>query len=404
MDINKKRKSENIASKYESEAKKAQLDPNDMICPITKQIYCIPVKGSDGFTYEKFVLENIMAETKKSPMTREILTGFTENPDVEIMVENFLKNNQKFKSMQFDIQSYTSYYENKTKCYKLIADSKFSELCNYEEILLTDKYSTYVPVIDPIVKHCQTVEYFKKILENSIDLNTYDQYNKTPMYYIFDLGKSDFILCALEKGGEFKNLNTTGTNGLSLILRNNVLAKGEKIILIKHFIKHKLMGTDIFENSMFGKILDLDKKLIKYMVKKNICDPGFLIGIFLNFDNMGRICLYYKFDDLDYFVCAFERWIETIKHYNLSDFLKNIHKDFFEKHNFVKLYGSLNIVVSDLKDNEYLNGNEKTIILERLDKLYLEHLKIDDLIDNLANEVLFSIKEKIISDRSNILK
>ena len=404
MESNKKRKSQNLVSKYESAAKKAHLDPNDLICPITKQIYCIPVKGSDGFTYEKFVLENIMLETKKSPMTREILTGYSDNDHVSTMVKNFLENNQKFKPMQFDILSYTSYYENKIKCHNLISDRKFNELCSYEEILLTDKYTDFSPIIVPIVKHCQSVDYFKQILEKSIDLNAYDQSNKTPMFYIFELGKSDFIFCALEKGGEVKNLNQNGINGLTLVLKNNVLDRGEKSMIIKYFIKHDFFGIDIFEGTMFGKILDVDKKLVECMVKKNIDNPRFLIEIFLNFDNMGRVCLYHIFSDLDYFVSVFERWIETIKHYNICDFLKKINHDLIEKLDFTKLYNSLYIVISDLKDNQFLNKDERLIIMERLDKLYFEHLEIDSLMDTLANERLSKLKYDIMNSRSNILK
>src|SRR5579885_2303495 len=119
----------------ELQKKKICLDSKDLFCPITKQMYCNPVTTDDGFTYEKWAIDNLIKNNFPSPMTREPIHNYFENKLVENLINNFLNENSEFKKLQFDEKLYIDYSENKKECHKLLANKNFSKFCEYKDIL-----------------------------------------------------------------------------------------------------------------------------------------------------------------------------------------------------------------------------------------------------------------------------
>jgi hypothetical protein len=66
-------------------------DP-DLCCPITLMVFTEPVKGSDGFIYEKASLMTLLRNRQASPMTREPLqSNFQPAPEKLAEVQEFRK-------------------------------------------------------------------------------------------------------------------------------------------------------------------------------------------------------------------------------------------------------------------------------------------------------------------------
>ena len=72
--------------------KRLCLESNEIVCPVTKLIFKKPYSANDGFTYEKWTLDNLSRNSSnpQSPLTREIITKYVENKFVLKAVNNFL--------------------------------------------------------------------------------------------------------------------------------------------------------------------------------------------------------------------------------------------------------------------------------------------------------------------------
>lgn len=56
------------------ESNTSEILPDDIVCPITHTIMDRPVVASDGHTYEREAITQIVSSTRVSPMTRETLS------------------------------------------------------------------------------------------------------------------------------------------------------------------------------------------------------------------------------------------------------------------------------------------------------------------------------------------
>src|SRR5271166_804833 len=100
------------------------IDPDDFICPITKQIFREPVICNDGFTYEKDAIEEFWSHSNKSPMTRIKISKFFENKMMMINIEKFLTENPSYKKLQC-IGFSCSYPKNLEKAIDLLRNGSF---------------------------------------------------------------------------------------------------------------------------------------------------------------------------------------------------------------------------------------------------------------------------------------
>ena len=77
-------------------------------CPITKDIFIEPVVASDGFSYEKYAIQNVLkSRTPKSPITREPLSSTLYfNKSIKSMIDEFRKASKEFQD------EYNTSYDN----------------------------------------------------------------------------------------------------------------------------------------------------------------------------------------------------------------------------------------------------------------------------------------------------
>lgn len=388
----KKRKRDDMSEleilECELQEKKYKCDIRYLICPITKQIFYYPVITNDGFTYEKWAVDNLIKFNSQSPLTREPIRTYTENKIMFSAVNDFLDKNNKFKRLRFEDSYYTDYIENKKECHKLLERKDFQKFCEYKDILLTDDFKK-VSVIHYIILNCNEINYFQKILDNCVDLNVPDSRNLVPMYYICKYGNEQMISYGLFKKMEIKSLNSDDDTALHLIIENEKINKEEKISIIKYFIDNNLIDLE-FKNrrglTSLTKILYFDGEisnlLIKNLVDGQINNSQKLILGILDVDNLARIVLQTKFEPLDYLIDTLRGYIIKIDKNIIADHIINNFK--MEQNNFElqKVIGVTNLIFNDLMDNDHLNKDQKVIIDYKLRKLLFEDTEFENVISN----------------------
>ncbi|CAF1690039.1 unnamed protein product, partial [Adineta ricciae] len=64
---------------------------DSLICPITKQLFSVPVIADDGYTYEESAIVSWIQENHTSPMTRQALNlrNLRPNRTIKNLVEEF---------------------------------------------------------------------------------------------------------------------------------------------------------------------------------------------------------------------------------------------------------------------------------------------------------------------------
>ena len=134
---------------------KLDLDLEDLLCPITKQIFYHPVTVNDGFTYERWALVKLFndSEQAKSLMTCETINYYCDNKFLENIIKSLIENDKSLKELQFDKNNYDSYEENKQEFIQYIKQWNFFELTIFKNIKLNDKIQNNMIIMDTIIKH-----------------------------------------------------------------------------------------------------------------------------------------------------------------------------------------------------------------------------------------------------------
>lgn len=88
-DLNERRAEvETLAKRKELGLKEEQVLPPEFVCPITQEKMKDPVVATDGHSYERSAIEQVMRTTRKSPLTREPLSsGLVPNRNLKARIE-----------------------------------------------------------------------------------------------------------------------------------------------------------------------------------------------------------------------------------------------------------------------------------------------------------------------------
>ena len=140
---------------------------NNLICPITKQIFCNPVALEDGHTYEYIAIKKWLNENEKSPVTNEIIVNFklSVNYTIKSIVEEYLKNNPDKKNEQY------SHYQ-------------------INNNLINFNYNDFENL---------TINEQKKYLDNCIDLECEGIDKWRPIHFICRFSKPEIIKYIIDK-------------------------------------------------------------------------------------------------------------------------------------------------------------------------------------------------------------
>lgn len=300
--------------------KKICIDPNDLVCPITKQIFCIPVTCDDGFTYEKWALDNILNgdRTKVSPINRNPISKYCENTLINKSVNEFLNGNPEFKKLQFEDKVYYDFIDNLPIITRLFGNNDFNSISKYNGIHLNYGLQRET-IIGILSKKCINIEYLNKILDNCVDLNTKDDNEKLPIYHICANGTYNMISCAFQKTVELYDVYKKNVSVIHVLLfKNAIISNDDKMILIRYLIEQKNIDLNIkYEN-------------------KSI---------------MHHICVHCTFDII---LCALEKNVELYKFNDDSESIMNV---LLNNENL--LNGDKMVLVKFLIEKTNINLNKK---------------------------------------------
>lgn len=144
--------------------------PDDLMCPITHQIFKEPVIATDGHTYEQSAIKKWLTGNKVSPLTREKMgDGLIINLDKKKQVIDFFEKN---KITTFD------------KLLDAIRDKNLTALqsLNYTEELLTESYSVKGTLLHAATV-CNSPEIVAYLLDEGANPQATDAEGKTPLHH-----------------------------------------------------------------------------------------------------------------------------------------------------------------------------------------------------------------------------
>ncbi|QKF94399.1 U-box domain-containing protein [Fadolivirus algeromassiliense] len=379
--------------------KRICIDTNDITCPISKLIYNQPVLANDGFTYEKYSIDQILNgdRSKLSPMTRESLSGYTENKFMMGLVNNFLTEHPEFKKLQFDDRYYCDYMENKRVCQKLLTTRNWKKFSQYNNICLQDKTNTGENLIKYLSIECNDVVSFNKILDNSIDLNICNDDNVLPIHIVSSFTKlKDVVIHMITKDVDLYNM-TTKVSVIVTLCENKRMSYEDKSEILLYLIKnnkinlsfvnshkhtelHTILTSFMDDIGNIWELLSDDKNILEHSWQlldvKLICDSA----LYLTFDNM-----------LDYLhviglvINKFDKsQLENklIEHYKNNLLSKLNNTDSIESFAYLLLH--------DINDNDHIIPLNKKHIYDKIMNIFVNQINMEEIFNKAREAVSMS--------------
>ena len=398
-------KRENDQKDNNNVKKKLCIDISSITCPITKEIFCIPVIADDGFTYEKWAIDNHIQSKKESPMTRQEIKSYINNVSLKNIVKELLDEHSELKSEQFDETIYYNFAYNKKGWEKALSQKNFVEFSKFSEIHLLQKIdSSYhaKTIITYICEYCTDINIFKTIISKSVDTNCFYEYY-SPIHYVANCNNKDIIMAAFETNMDIANISEKEDENIIKTIHNNKnLSKEDKVFIFNHIINSQLIlkifnKTPIcllsfseypkqFDNSILNIISD--KESIYRLIDINVLVNYYFDRATTIIDLIKDIELL-SYDIFNYYKCNY-------KYYGAKFISNNIRlKKYFDE-----------IIALKKRDD-----NSKKIIIQILYDFYKKKINID-IIDNLLlsynsqafNQILDIDKKSLNDILDNISK
>ena len=236
------------------------MNKDDLICPITNEIFYDPVLALDGITYEREAIETWFIENETSPVTREKI-GKLVIPSklIKNLVDNMIAINSNLKMEQ---------YTKVVKCditiiIKHILSGQYGKLKNYANFdlrqLLDEKYFLHL-------KKCDN-DTLKYIIDNAITLECHNDLNGRPIHFICRYLTPEMIKYILDKDVDLECQTNLNWRPIHFICRYSTPE------MIKYIIDK---GVDLECQNKYGlRPIHLvcaysTSEIIKYVIDKNV--------------------------------------------------------------------------------------------------------------------------------------
>jgi hypothetical protein len=175
---------------------------NYLRCPLTNLFFNEPVVCSDGYSYERIAIEDYIKTGLISPMTNESISSeFTPNLQLKEFVDHMLTLYPELRHDKFmNKKPYHLFQQEFTNC---ILVNKFEDLTVYTNILINNKLwddAESETICEYIFKNCKNYETIMKILNNSIDYDSEDEYGRRPIHLACQYSSDKIISFLLSKG------------------------------------------------------------------------------------------------------------------------------------------------------------------------------------------------------------
>ena len=104
--------------------------PEDLLCPVTQEIFSDPYSNELGHTYEKGVLERLIKEGKPDPLTQQPFSQMFPNFGIRKLLQSWKEQNQEVVSLGFP---YLQERNEQKALIHLETAKKFETYKNYED-------------------------------------------------------------------------------------------------------------------------------------------------------------------------------------------------------------------------------------------------------------------------------
>jgi len=374
----------------DSTGKKICIAINDIICPITKEIFYMPVTADDGFTYEKWAIDQHM-QSGISPMTRESIKSYADNIVMKNIITGVLQDNPDLKSEQFASDTYYNFAQNRKGWMKLLSNKNFEEFSKFKEIHLldkaTDNYRSLL-VIEYVCEHCTNIETFKNIVLNAIDVNCFHN-SHSPMFYVASSKNKDIIISSLDTQMDISNISTTGDDNLiTVIMNNRYLSDDDKRYILEYIINNKHI-LKVFTSKPMCLTTLTDTEHFSNSISKIVAD-SITIQKLIDIDVLPRLYL----DDSIKIIDQLES-IE-IKQDDVYDYYKN---KYVNKSELTSINQTLKQYYEKIKNSSNFDVGFKKTISAKLHQFYKDKIGIDAIDNMLLLDYLIMVKNKLEGDK-----
>lgn len=351
---------------------KVELQIENFICPITRQIIAKPYLAGDGYIYEGQALIQYIKEARSnltSPLTREKMSKeihFLKH--YEILIKEFIDENPELKQEQFSPESYTNYFENKIMFMEQLEKKRFDLISEYHHILLSDHTDSNDFFRE---KHGQTIieylceyhykiktEHFIKILENCLDIDVEIERDKYPINYILKTKNTQLIEYILNN--KFIDLTRKYEN------HNDILCElvnyTNELKFIKFVVENKNINIDTSLNEDVENCIDLAFRLNKFHMVE------YFLDIYLQNDEhifhhniLLYCCKIYDYDKLNLILEKILFFLRKNKNVHIHDmtyfkYLPNYYRNIYENEHIETLQEQINLLEEINNIMEILNS------------------------------------------------
>lgn len=370
--------------------KKLCIDVADITCPITKEIFYMPVLADDGFTYERWAIDQHMS-TGTSPITRERIRSYYDNVVVKNMVTRVLEENPELKSEQFSPEIYYDFPQNKKGWRKSLASKNFEEFRKFNDIqLLENAYDNHrsALVIEHICEHCTNVETFKAIVAKAIDINCFSN-SHSPMFYVASSKNKDIIVAAMDTQMDITNISTNDTENLiTVIMNNRHISADDKNYILDYIISSGRILSVFYREPMCLVSLT-DTVYFSNSISQIVADPK-TIQKLIDIEVLTRLYLDDSIKIMDQ--------LESVE-INRDDVFRYYKDKYANKNEFTQINRMLRHCYDKIKSSTTFESSFKKTLTTKLYHFYKNKIGIDEIDDMLLLDDLDRAKRKLQDDK-----
>jgi hypothetical protein len=368
--------------------KKLCIDIADITCPITKEIFYMPVLADDGFTYERWAIDQHM-QAGRSPLTREPIKSYTDNIVVKNMIAKVLDENPELKSEQFLPDTYYNFPQNKKGWMKVLSGKNFEEFSKFNEIQLLDKASDNyrsMLVIEYVCEHCTNVETFRTIISKAIDVNCFHN-SHSPMFYVASSKNKDIIISATDTEMNIANISDNDNEDLiTVIMNNRYLSVDDRNYILSYIIGSKRI-LDVFGHKPMCLVTLTDTEHFSNSILQIIADPK-AIQKLIDIEVLTRLYLDDSIKIIDLLESVEINRDDVYRYYKDKYANKN-------KNEFTQINRMLRQCYDKIKSSNTFDVNFKKAITAKLHQFYKNKIGIDAIDDILLLDDLARAKSNL---------
>lgn len=239
----------------------------DLICPISHQIFNDPVVAEDGITYEADEIKLWMKQSTLSPVTNKPIKNLVPNYIIKSVVDKYLeKNPEQIKNKYKISRDHVDYIETVDT---IIKSGNHAELLNYKKFHI-DFFYNYELLKKLFEKNNTTV--IKHVIDNAINLEVESGNKNRPIHYASVYASFRIIRYLIRKK---INLNVVDKDGTTLLHLGFMHNRDLKII---KYLVEKAGGLEIDDHVKWKPIhhacQNSQAETIKFLLGKNVRTDG----------------------------------------------------------------------------------------------------------------------------------